>query len=442
MIASFIDDPFSSSLASMSRKVPKSLRVQTNRPCRDVRSIMASRLPMAPEVRMRFAESLFKAGHLKEGVVQIAKIAAQCSGHSRIARMYLIKTIKKLASGRDPRRLLRELYQLIGNHDTSSWLRNEDIECKLCYEYFRRPLTLSCGHTFCRACIERLLDYRIPCPMCRNYLDETEIAETSESMFLTAVLGNLGIVDDGRLCADEIYILNCIVAFPGIPCPLVVFDPKYKRMVYRALQSGTRQLGILSCNELDYESNNLCGTIVEVCDCVFLENGHCILSTVGVSRFHVLRLSAIAGCDVARIEPIEDIRIRGRLINNINQLALETWQEARDWFTSVHWKVKKSIEDTFGLMPEFLNYVDEVVLKDGPSWLWWFIAILPLREELRALILATPSLKKRLLAVKRTLEAIHEPPTGNIESTESEVYLTLNEDCHEWRSNPTSGRKA
>merc|ERR1719436_597614 len=42
-----------------------------------------------------------------------------------------------------------------------------EFECSICMKLLLDPVTVSCGHTFCRACIERSLGYRGLCAVCR-----------------------------------------------------------------------------------------------------------------------------------------------------------------------------------------------------------------------------------------------------------------------------------
>ena len=65
---------------------------------------------------------------------------------------------------------------------------------------------------------------------------------------------------DAELLADslagqdrhhEIPIFVCILAFPSLPCPLHVFEPRYRLMVRRCMESGTREFGI--CRPSDTE---------------------------------------------------------------------------------------------------------------------------------------------------------------------------------------------
>ena len=44
----------------------------------------------------------------------------------------------------------------------------EDFTCALCLRLLLLPVTISCGHTFCKACIKRSLRQQRLCPMCRT----------------------------------------------------------------------------------------------------------------------------------------------------------------------------------------------------------------------------------------------------------------------------------
>jgi len=44
----------------------------------------------------------------------------------------------------------------------------EDFECSLCLNLLLDPVSVACGHTFCRTCINRSSEYRTACPLCRK----------------------------------------------------------------------------------------------------------------------------------------------------------------------------------------------------------------------------------------------------------------------------------
>jgi len=45
-----------------------------------------------------------------------------------------------------------------------------DFECTLCCRLFWQPVTTPCGHSFCRTCLDRCLDYSPACPLCKTSL--------------------------------------------------------------------------------------------------------------------------------------------------------------------------------------------------------------------------------------------------------------------------------
>ena len=43
------------------------------------------------------------------------------------------------------------------------------LDCSVCYNEYKDPRVLQCGHTFCLACISKLIHHGIiNCPTCRN----------------------------------------------------------------------------------------------------------------------------------------------------------------------------------------------------------------------------------------------------------------------------------
>lgn len=50
------------------------------------------------------------------------------------------------------------------------------------------PVTASCGHTFCRECLYRVLDHAPTCPVCRTLLVEVQTSASSLSRLLSVHL--------------------------------------------------------------------------------------------------------------------------------------------------------------------------------------------------------------------------------------------------------------
>ncbi|XP_061216370.1 zinc finger protein RFP-like [Neopsephotus bourkii] len=58
-----------------------------------------------------------------------------------------------------------------------------EASCPICLEYFRDPVSIHCGHNFCRACISRCWEWAtapFPCPRCREAAPERTLHPSRE----------------------------------------------------------------------------------------------------------------------------------------------------------------------------------------------------------------------------------------------------------------------
>lgn len=182
-------------------------------------------------------------------------------------------------------------------------------------------------------------------------------------------------------------VFICTTGFPSVPCPLFIYEPRYRLMVRRAVESGTRQFGIVLAqnNRQKYAEY---GTMLDIRDCVQLGDGCSILSTLGTKRFRVLCRSEKDGYDTANIEFIKDEPICEDNYSAIMDLHCRVMEKAKQWCENLPDNIKAEILKSFGQMPDL--EVDWEVSNDGPSWTWWIIAILPLSPLLKVNISHIP----------------------------------------------------
>lgn len=149
---------------------------------------------------------------------------------------------------------------------------SNDYDCSLCFRIFLQPVTTPCGHTFCRTCLDRTLDHNSCCPMCKGSLtsylaerrealdefvmesvkrllprefEERQRGYHSEMEELSGGLKvNQSMTDQQDTQGQEIPVFVCTMTLPGIPCPLHVFEPRYRLMIRRCMETGTRQFGM------------------------------------------------------------------------------------------------------------------------------------------------------------------------------------------------------
>lgn len=175
----------------------------------------------------------------------------------------------------------------------------------------------------------------------------------------------------------SIPIFICTNAFPNVSCPLFIYEPRYRLMIRRTIESGSRQFGIVlaQSNRQKYADY---GTILDIRDCVQLSDGCSILSTLGTKRFRVIKRSEKDGYETAHVELIKDESICDR---STVDLHFKVLRSAKQWCENLPENIKAEILKSFGQMPELEEGWQ--TKNDGPSWTWWIIAILPLSPLLK-----------------------------------------------------------
>ncbi|XP_030813236.1 LON peptidase N-terminal domain and RING finger protein 1-like [Camarhynchus parvulus] len=294
-----------------------------------------------------------------------------------------------------------------------------DLECSLCIRMFFEPVTTPCGHTFCKECLERCLDHRPNCPLCKQSLREylkagrysptvllqdimlatfpTQLAERQElHRAEMAELSNL---------TKNIPIFVCTMSFPGIPCPLHVFEPRYRLMIRRCQESGARRFGM--CIYENGKSFADYGCMLEIRQVELLADGRSLVDTIGRQRFRVLSRGHRDGYHTADIEFLEDRKVSGEELQELQCLHESTYHLAQRFcehgdLTSRH------ILMQHGPLPE--KEEDIQASADGPTWCWWLISILPLDPSYQLSLFSCTSLRARLSQLQRILTALLQQP--------------------------------
>ncbi|KAH8402831.1 hypothetical protein KR222_002255, partial [Zaprionus bogoriensis] len=302
-----------------------------------------------------------------------------------------------------------------------------DFDCVVCCRTLWKPVVTPCGHTYCLVCLDRCMDYNSSCPLCMSPLVELNVnnnlyqgssspvpfalAKRPVTKFLEAAMKRF-IPDhyEARFRQEidlepSVPVFICTAAFPSVPCPLFVCDPRYRLMVRRALESGDKTFGIVQPHSGKSRYYDV-GTILDIRDCVLLGDGCSILSTIGCKRFKILARSEKDGYETAKVEYIRDEPISSDQVKPLAALQALVLAKASDWFESLSSEQKHEILQSYGQMPPL--ELSWELINDGPAWAWWIIALLPLSQQLKVDILATTSLKKRLRAIDKTLDWLHE----------------------------------
>ncbi|GAA6082871.1 LON peptidase N-terminal domain and RING finger protein 1 isoform X1, partial [Tachysurus ichikawai] len=148
----------------------------------------------------------------------------------------------------------------------------------------------------------------------------------------------------------DIPIFVCTVAYPGIPCPLHVFEPRYRLMMRRCIETGTKKFGMCSYEHgkgfADY------GCMLEILDQNVLADGRSYVNTVGGSRFRVLQRGQRDGYQTADIEYLQDHKADDAELEMLQCLHDSVYQQAREWYQRLNSRIREQINQQHGDMPE------------------------------------------------------------------------------------------
>ncbi|TRY58148.1 hypothetical protein DNTS_014191 [Danionella cerebrum] len=296
-----------------------------------------------------------------------------------------------------------------------------DFECSLCMRLFYQPVTTPCGHTFCKNCLERCLDHNPQCPLCKESLKEylafrkytvTQVLDDIIKQHLRKEHSErlrLHIEETKELSdlTKNVPVFVCTMAYPTVPCPLHVFEPRYRLMIRRCMETGTRQFGMCINDPqkgfVDY------GCMLQIRSVHFLPDGRSVVDTIGGKRFRVLSRGMKDGYCIANIEYLEDTKVNNEEdLKKLQVLHDQVYDQARKWFQNLENRFRNQILQHFGPMPE--READIQATVNGPACCWWLLAVLPVDPRYQLSVLSMTTLKERLLKIQHILTYLQNLP--------------------------------
>uniref|UniRef100_H2Z0D9 RING-type domain-containing protein n=1 Tax=Ciona savignyi TaxID=51511 RepID=H2Z0D9_CIOSA len=288
-------------------------------------------------------------------------------------------------------------------------LDDSDLECSLCMRLLCDPVCTPCGHIFCQVCIERCLDHKAQCPLCKTSAQQTKSLEALHSPcdYVTKAIIRQYLPEEyaerQKQNEQEIEELTKIqpifvstIAFPSVPCPLHIFEPRYMLMLRRCLDHNDREFGM--CMRSPDKPHHEIGTTLRVKNVKFFPDGRSVVDSVGNRRFQTTNCQKRDGYHVATLKYIEDKKIAESQVANMKRIIDKVYSEAEEWFASVAAPLKEKITLHFGNLPE-KEYCFNTA--NGPNWLWWVLAVLPVEDTYKANIVGNGNLQERVLTVHK-----------------------------------------
>ncbi|XP_078116752.1 LON peptidase N-terminal domain and RING finger protein 1 isoform X2 [Sander vitreus] len=302
-------------------------------------------------------------------------------------------------------------------------LDSNDLECSLCMRLFYEPVTTPCGHTFCKNCLERCLDHTSQCPLCKESLKEylacrkhmvTTVLDTLIKQYLSQEYAertktHLEETQELSNPTKNVPIFVCTMAYPTVPCPLHVFEPRYRLMIRRCIDTGTRQFGM--CINDPQKGFVDFGCMLTIRSVHFLPDGRSVVDTIGGKRFRVLSRGMKDGYCTADIEHLGDARVEDSdELQRLQELHDAVYEQARVWFQNLKIHFHNQILQHFGPMPE--READIQATPNGPACCWWLLAVLPIDPRYQLSVLAMTSLKERLVKIQHILTYLQSIPNN------------------------------
>ncbi|CAF0977745.1 unnamed protein product [Rotaria sp. Silwood1] len=325
-------------------------------------------------------------------------------------------------------------------------LRARDFECSICVNLLWFPVTTPCGHVFCRECLIRSVDNtQVQCPMCKSSLEEffpmliqshvnkTEIiSQIIESYFpnefnerkqlyeqenIQGASVPQSSINNVESTIFEIPIFVCVLALPYCTCPLHVFEPRYRLMMRRTIETESRTFGMCKYDqETDTFANY--GTLLYIRGLVYTRDGRSIVDTIGQRRFHVMDRGERDGYCTARIQLIQDHPIENGEFNDLYELNRNTYNRVRVWFDQLDAYRRTLITRQLEGYPLCDDLTHEST--DGPSWTWIMLNLLPIEENLQYAALISESFRTRLQIINDTIDFLLNQQQQIITSTTDE----------------------
>lgn len=198
-----------------------------------------------------------------------------------------------------------------------------ELTCEICLMLLYQPVTTPCEHTFCSKCLQKSLDHSMLCPLCREdlpgfaYFQEHPHNKVLLSLLLKAYADDYAsrgeaIENAERHARLDTPIFVCQLSFPGMPTLLHFFEPRYRLMLRRCLESPFPAFGMIMppraapLSGHGTTAGSDFGTMHEIRSVQMLADGRSMVQTWGIHRFRVLERDSLDGYMVGRVERIDD----------------------------------------------------------------------------------------------------------------------------------------
>ncbi|KAJ1623415.1 hypothetical protein T492DRAFT_912634 [Pavlovales sp. CCMP2436] len=324
------------------------------------------------------------------------------------------------------------LVAAVGSEGAAGLLRAEDYGCGVCHELLFEPVSLVCGHVFCRGCLERTLRHTGNCALCREPLllqphatlslrlclplfDLLRAAFPREMEVRHAEMARQA-SEDPLPEAEQLDLFVLDSTLPGQQLFLNIYEPRYLALFRRLLARGDRP-----------EAERFFGMVgvgaLYGVACVLAEtqrtfDGRLLVHAKAIRRFKICRrwqepTEARGAPGIMRgvVEYVKDPPLchADGSTARASALAVEVASAAQEWIALVR---AGGWERSDGQMDALLSVEEGIGPQpESPAELsWWAAALvnplppLGVANEVRPAALAAENVEARLVLVLAALE--------------------------------------
>lgn len=220
-------------------------------------------------------------------------------------------------------------------------------------------------------------------------------------------------------------LFPCTLAYPNMPTFLHIFEPRYRLMIRRAMETGGGKFAMMMYNpnprraqgHLGQSHFVQYGTLLKIQRIEMFGDGRSLIETIGMHRVRVLDSSMRDGYFVGRVQRIDDITVPEEeaiearetsgpdppvedVLAQINHMSTQRLlQYGLDFITnaqsrSAPWLHHKIIS-AYGAPP-----------NDPATFPYWFASVLPIAEDEKYLLMPTSSVRDRLKITARWIQRL------------------------------------
>jgi len=217
--------------------------------------------------------------------------------------------------------------------------------------------------------------------------------------------------------SSEVPLFVCNLSYPGMPTFLHVFEPRYRLMMRRVVESESRTFGMVLHNRFQEVQGDLgripffrTGTLLRIQSLQLLPDGRSLVESIGVSRFSVVDWSTKDGYLVGKLERHDDVGLaeeeriesaevatqlsRERAGDVFAQLDVMATAELFDLCTDFVTRMRQASAPW--LRTNILQAFGQPPINDPVLFPYWFASVLPLGDPQKYSLLLTRSVRERL----------------------------------------------